>query len=212
MLSQHDLDWFAARLLIAVKDTNDEFRKQYMGIVHIKQALAHVPGIDSLTMQYGDKGAQVFKWGDMSVEVPANSSEAVVSAAISTAASAPVPISAGEVTPVTTAATVVATPLPAAPSPVGAAPSPVGAAPSTPPVAKPASGSFSASIKAMMDEARAGVAQARADGLVQVKDAVGKLNDAKTATAKVAGTMAKTIEDEAASVLSELGQISNDLG
>lgn len=207
MLSQHHLDWFAARLLIAVKDTNDEFRKQYMGIVNIKQALAHVPGIDSLTMQYGDKGVQVFKWGDMSVEVPANSSEAAVGAAITSATTPVTSISAGEVAPVTTAATVVATPLPAAPSPVRAAASPS-------PVAKsaPASGSFAASIKAMMDEARAGVAQARADGLVQVKEAVGKLNDAKTATAKVAGTMAKTIQDEAASVLSELGQISNDLG
>ncbi len=76
----------------------------------------------------------------------------------------------------------------------------------------PAPGSFAASLKAMMDEARAGVAQARADGLATVQTAVGKLADAKTATLHVAGTMAKTIEDEASSVLAELGQISNDLG
>ena len=73
----------------------------------------------------------------------------------------------------------------------------------------PALGSFAASIRAMMDEARAGVAQARADGLAKVSEAVGKLAEAKTATAQVAASMAKTIEDEAASVLAELGQISN---
>jgi hypothetical protein len=76
----------------------------------------------------------------------------------------------------------------------------------------PAPGSFAASIRAMMDEARHGVAQARADGLAKVTEAVGKLTEAKTATAHVAASMAKTIEDEAASVLAELGQISNDLG
>lgn len=79
------------------------------------------------------------------------------------------------------------------------------------PMTAPASGSFAASLKAMMDEARAGVVQARADGLVKVGDAVGKLNEAKLATEKVAGSMAQAMEDEAASALSELGQISNDL-
>lgn len=72
-----------------------------------------------------------------------------------------------------------------------------------------APGSFAASIRAMMDEARAGVAQARADGLAKVTEAVGKLTEAKAATAQVAASMAKTIEDEAASALAELGQISN---
>lgn len=75
-----------------------------------------------------------------------------------------------------------------------------------------APGSFSASIKAMMDEARAGVAKAREDGLAVVKDAVGKLDDAKVATAKVSAHMADTIKSEASDILAELGQISNDLG
>jgi len=82
----------------------------------------------------------------------------------------------------------------------------------TKPMTAPEPGSFAASLKAMLDEAKSGLAQARADGMATVKEAVGKLNDAKTATAHVAGTMAKTIEDEAASAMSELGQISNDLG
>jgi hypothetical protein len=80
----------------------------------------------------------------------------------------------------------------------------------TEPMTKP--GSFAAGIRAMMDEARAGVAKAREDGLAKVGDAVKKLDEAKVATVSVAGQMAKTIEDEAAEVMSELGQISNDLG
>jgi hypothetical protein len=80
------------------------------------------------------------------------------------------------------------------------------------PMTNPAPGSFAASIKAMLDEAKAGLAQARAEGLATVQQAVAKLNDAKAATAKVAGNMAKTIEEEAASALSELGQVSNDIG
>lgn len=75
----------------------------------------------------------------------------------------------------------------------------------------PASGSFAASLKAMLDEARAGLVQARAEGTAMVQEAVGKLNEAKAATAKVAGNMAQQIHDEAASAMSELGQISNDL-
>lgn len=75
-----------------------------------------------------------------------------------------------------------------------------------------APGSFAAQLKAMMDEAKSGLAQARTDGLAKVGEAVGKLNEAKAAVATVSGTMAKTIEDEAAAVMSELGQVSNDLG
>lgn len=108
-------------------------------------------------------------------------------------------------------------PAPVAPAPAPAA-TPLPPAPTiTPPAApaalapKPAPGGFAASLRAMMDEARDGVAKARADGLAMVKDAVGKLEEAKQATAKVAGNMASQIHDEAASVMAELGQISNDL-
>lgn len=78
-------------------------------------------------------------------------------------------------------------------------------------MSNPAPGSFAAEIKAMMDEARAGVRRARADGIAQVGDAVKKLGEAKDATVKVAGATAKMIEDEAAATMAELGQISNDL-
>lgn len=75
----------------------------------------------------------------------------------------------------------------------------------------PNPGSFAASLRAMVDEAKAGVEQAQADGRAKVSEAVAKLNEAKEATAKVAGAMAQTISDQAAEVISDLGQISNDL-
>jgi hypothetical protein len=79
------------------------------------------------------------------------------------------------------------------------------------PMTTPAPGSFAASLKAMMDEAVAGVEQAKADGLSKVRKAVVKLGDAKAATVRVTDSLAANIENQAASVLSELGQISNDL-
>lgn len=78
-------------------------------------------------------------------------------------------------------------------------------------VTAPAPGSFSASLKAMIDEAKAGLAQAQNDGRARVGAAVSKLTEAKVATAKVADGMASQIEDAAASALADLGQISNDI-
>jgi hypothetical protein len=81
-----------------------------------------------------------------------------------------------------------------------------------PPMATtPSPGGFAAQIRSMMDAARAGVEQARTNGLAKVGDAVGKLKEAEAATVKVTDSMVQTMEDEAASLLSELGQISNDL-
>jgi uncharacterized protein YicC (UPF0701 family) len=74
---------------------------------------------------------------------------------------------------------------------------------------KPQNAGFAASIRAMMDEARSDLAKAREEGLSKVKNAVGKLTEAKAAVVQVSGSMAKTIEDEAASVMAEIGQISN---
>lgn len=69
--------------------------------------------------------------------------------------------------------------------------------------------SFAASLKAMIDDAKAGVEQARADGRAKVGEAVAKLNEAKVATTKVASAMAQAIADEADAAMSDLGQISN---
>jgi hypothetical protein len=67
LLNQNHLDWFAARLSIAVYDTNQEYR---LGIVNLKEQLAHIPGINNLTMQYG-QGTEIYTMGDIEVEVPA---------------------------------------------------------------------------------------------------------------------------------------------
>lgn len=78
-LTRNDLDWFAARLSIAVYDTNREFR---LGIHEIKESLRHVSGIDALTMQYGPGGTQIYIMGDVKVSLPANASNADVEAAL----------------------------------------------------------------------------------------------------------------------------------
>jgi hypothetical protein len=80
------------------------------------------------------------------------------------------------------------------------------------PMSTPKPGGFAAGLKAMMNEAREGVVQAQREGIAKVGEAVSKLNEAKTATVHVAGKMASAIEGEAADVMAELGQISNDLG
>ncbi len=78
-LSQNDLDWFAARLSLAVYDTNTEY---YMGIADLKEQLKHVKDINALTMRYGDGGTQIFKIGDIEVELPAMASNAEIEAAL----------------------------------------------------------------------------------------------------------------------------------
>lgn len=80
------------------------------------------------------------------------------------------------------------------------------------PMTTPAPGSFAASLRALMDDARAGVAQAKVDGMAQVQEAVGDLHQVKASVVHVTGKMAQSIKDEAADIRAELGQISNDLG
>lgn len=186
-LSENDLRWFAARLLIAIEDTR---KFGGMSVHELKQALKAIPGAESLTMAYTYDGNALVTIAGRTVEVsPSASNEEIALAFREPAMSTP---------------NVTVTPLP--PPVAYAAPTRIDS------MTNPAPGSFAAGIRAMMDEARAGVAQARADGLAKVGEAVGKLNDAKAATLHVAGTMAKTIEDEAADVFKELGQISNSFG
>lgn len=78
-LSQNDLDWYAARLSIAVYDTNQEYR---MGIGDLRQQLAHIPGAHELTMQYGPHGTQIFAIGDVKVEVRPMATTAEIEAAL----------------------------------------------------------------------------------------------------------------------------------
>lgn len=153
-----------------------------MSVHELKEYLRDVPGVESLTMGYAPNGNLLVTIAGRTVEVSPTTSNAEIA------------ISFREPT--------MSTPLPT-----------VAFSIRTEPMSTPtAPGSFAASLKAMMDEARAGIAQARADGAAKVGDAVSKLNEAKTATLHVAGTIASTIEDEAADVMRELGQISNDLG
>src|SRR6185312_7895585 len=76
-----------------------------------------------------------------------------------------------------------------APSPFAEAPPTNVAVPATSPEKKSMTvpGSFTASLKAMMDEAKAGLAQARSEGLAKVGEAVGKLTEAQKAVTQVSG-------------------------
>ena len=49
-LSTNDLDWFAARLSLAVYDTNRESPE--MSIYELRQALRDIPGIETLTVEH----------------------------------------------------------------------------------------------------------------------------------------------------------------
>jgi hypothetical protein len=65
-VNQTDLDWYAARLAIAVHDINAE---QQMSIQAVREALKHIPGGKSLTMRYGNGGrTQIFMIGDLEIE------------------------------------------------------------------------------------------------------------------------------------------------
>lgn len=67
-LSANDLDWFAARLSIAVYDTiQDEHNA--MSLFELKQALKDIPGIEDLTIGYAEGGNQVLHLGNFACEV-----------------------------------------------------------------------------------------------------------------------------------------------
>jgi hypothetical protein len=55
-ISENDLRWFAARLSIAVEDTK---RFGGMSVHELKQALGHVPGVESLTLGYALNGDEL---------------------------------------------------------------------------------------------------------------------------------------------------------
>jgi hypothetical protein len=153
-----------------------------MSIEELRARLADLPGSESLTMQTLG-GRELYSISGKVVGVPIGASIADAEAAIRAAIASPEIVTN---TPITEK-------------------------PRERPSTAPAPGSFAASLKAMMATARAGVEQARADGLSQVSDAVEKLNEAKAATVNVTGAMAKAIQSEAADVMAELGLISNDL-
>jgi hypothetical protein len=79
-LNPSDLDWYAARLAIAVHDTNAE---QQMSINAVREALKHIPGGSSMTMRYGVGGrTQIFVIGDDEVEVGPDATATDIEAAL----------------------------------------------------------------------------------------------------------------------------------
>jgi hypothetical protein len=168
-----------------------------MSNIHdLKLRLADVPGIEGLTMT-PIGGRQVFGFDGLIVAVDPTATDQEIDAAIrATADMAKFGRSLESKQSASLIPSVALNPEPRKAEPMSA----------------PKPGSFAADLRAMMDEAREGVAQARRDGKARVGEAVSMLNDAKVATAHVAGKMADAIKSEASDVMAELGQISNDLG
>lgn len=200
-VTQNNLDWLAARLLVETYDINQEYRRRRNTdrLESLYQEAMKFTITEPTFFQGSDRRVGDildFPTGPVTYKRALNGKMEPVPQYVELPEEIKTPVTEPTAQPAP-----VSTPLP-----------PVTLTPKTEPKPMANPGSFAASLKAMLDEAKSGVAQARMDGLATVKGAVGKLNDAKTAIGHVSGQMAKTIEDEAASVMSELGQISNDLG
>lgn len=78
-LSQNDLDWFAARLSIAVHDTNREFR---MSAYELKEALRGTPGAENLTISTAPNGNQIVSVAGKTVEVGPMATNEEITAAL----------------------------------------------------------------------------------------------------------------------------------
>jgi hypothetical protein len=67
MLTEQDLNWFAARLSIAVYDTNRETPE--MSAYELREALKGIPGSEDLTIGRSPNGNQIITIGDKTLEV-----------------------------------------------------------------------------------------------------------------------------------------------
>jgi hypothetical protein len=80
MLSENELNWFAARLSIAVYDTKRLTPE--MSVLELKEALRHIPGIDHLTLSYAPNGNQILNIDDRHLEVSPMASNDEIRAAL----------------------------------------------------------------------------------------------------------------------------------
>jgi hypothetical protein len=157
----------------------------------IKAKLPDVQGIEQLAFTLvGDRLVAAFNGRTTSVAHNANEDQMILAirnaAALPAAPEAPVVLNPQ--------------PLPTAPPP---------AAPKVKPMASPAPGGFAADLKAILDNAKLRVAQSQNNARAKVNDAAGRLVDVATQVDRVGDHMAQQINEQADSVLAELGQISN---
>lgn len=168
-----------------------------MSLADLKIRMRDLPGVSTLTMQMLS-GRQNFGINGHLVAVDAGASEIEAEKAIRAALASPAMAQMPAGTPIPSAALIPAVtalaPAPAKPKAISMTTSP---------------GSFASQLKAIVEEARAGVDEAKAQGLARVRDAVGNLKKAAEHTIIVSDNMAQTINAQADDVLAELGQISN---
>jgi hypothetical protein len=156
-------------------------------------ALREALGRNDIEVRFGD-GKQYVTMDDKTVELSASASPAEVAQALDLS-KPPVPAPSPALIPQVQ----ILTPMTSAQA----------AAPAKPVKTVPAPGSFAASIRAIVNEARDGLQQARSDCVAQVREAVGELQAVTAQTKQVGSSMVKSIKDETAAALAELGQISN---
>lgn len=162
-----------------------------MSIAGIKNALSHIPGIQSLTMHYGASGTEIYTLGDKSVTLPAN---AVANEIENALTGTPRTVSEVHANLVAAAATI--TPLPA---PVAYVPTP----------GKPAmsvTGLQSGAFQAALDNMKKSMADKQAAALAKIDGAVtsagAQMDEA------VAGVTAK-VDKEIAAALQEFALTTN---
>src|SRR5579859_214218 len=162
-----------------------------MNLAALKLKLSDIPGSDALSMQI-IAGRQHYSINGKLVTLDAGASDAEAEDAIRQALANPgvhlLPESMIAATPPAVQTADSASLLPRAS---------LQAAQETKTMSTPSPGGFAASLKAMMDEARAGLDQAQASGRARVKEAVGKLQQTATATVNASESVAKVIEDTA---------------
>lgn len=79
-LSDNDLAWFAARLSLAVYDTNRE--TPAMLIHEMREALKGLPGLEDLQITYQPDGNQLLQLGDKVLEIGPMASNEEIKAAL----------------------------------------------------------------------------------------------------------------------------------
>jgi hypothetical protein len=80
MLSQNDLDWFAARLSIAIYDINQGGPE--MLIHEMREALKDIPGLENLIIEYEPSGHQLLHIDGKTLEVGPMASNAEIRLAL----------------------------------------------------------------------------------------------------------------------------------
>jgi hypothetical protein len=169
-----------------------------MSIQSLKERLRDVPGIETLTMRLIG-GRQTFGFDGLLVATDLSAAESQIETAIRDAvqnrlAPAPVTQSSDLIPPVTLQ---------------GASSQPLPAPTKADSMSVAGTGGFASNLRAQIEAAKGRMAQGQTDASAKVAAGIAKLDAAMATSTQVATSVAKSFEDEADALLSEIGQFSN---